>query len=172
MASLARQSPRLLLAIVILTCCVGCGQATKRMAARTLRDAPPRSYLRDTVRLQYALNAGAFLSVGSDLVPGLRFWAFTVVSAGFLAVVVYFLASSGNPHPAKFMAVVLLLAGGVGNLIDRLLQNGLVTDFINLGIGPIRTGIFNLADVALVFGAAVLVLMHLREGAAAKQRSG
>jgi signal peptidase II len=38
--------------------------------------------------------------------------------------------------------LALLLAGGFGNLIDRVLHDGSVTDFLNVGIGPIRTGIF------------------------------
>jgi len=51
-----------------------------------------------------------------------------------------------------------LLAGGIGNLIDRLFHNGLVIDFLNVGIGPIRTGIFNVADMAIMAGFGILLL--------------
>ena len=51
-----------------------------------------------------------------------------------------------------------LAASGLGNLIDRLTHHGLVTDFLNLGFGALRTGIFNVADVAGVVGIAILVL--------------
>jgi signal peptidase II len=54
-------------------------------------------------------------------------------------------------------------AGGASNLIDRLAR-GTVTDFMNVGIGPLRTGIFNLADVAITLGA-VLVVLGGRPGA-------
>ncbi|HXW60355.1 MAG TPA: signal peptidase II [Myxococcota bacterium] len=40
--------------------------------------------------------------------------------------------------------------------MDRILQ-GSVTDFINVGIGPVRTGIFNIADVAILLGALGLM---------------
>ena len=61
-----------------------------------------------------------------------------------------------------FLALVLILAGGIGNLIDRLSNGGYVTDFICLGIGPIRTGIFNIADVAITLGCLLIACHALR----------
>jgi signal peptidase II len=55
-------------------------------------------------------------------------------------------------------------AGGLGNLWDRLATGGWVVDFMNLGVGPLRTGIFNVADVALMAGVA-LVAWPERRGA-------
>ena len=40
-----------------------------------------------------------------------------------------------------FVSLAYILAGGVGNLIDRVFNDGLVTDFLNIGVGPLRTGI-------------------------------
>lgn len=61
-----------------------------------------------------------------------------------------------------FLAVLGLLAGGLGNLIDRLAHDGLVIDFINLGVGPLRTGIFNVADVAITGGGLALLALSWR----------
>jgi signal peptidase II len=56
------------------------------------------------------------------------------------------------------------LGGGIGNLIDRVVHNGLVTDFINVGMGPLRTGIFNVADVAVMgSGIALMFLVRRKE---------
>jgi signal peptidase II len=55
------------------------------------------------------------------------------------------------------IAAALVCGGGLGNLIDRFSQHGYVTDFLNLGIGSVRTGIFNVADFALLFGLGMLV---------------
>jgi signal peptidase II len=66
-------------------------------------------------------------------------------------------------HQAQFVALGLLLAGGVGNLIDRINQNGHVTDFLNVGIGPVRTGIFNVADMAIMAGAGLLFWLSFRQ---------
>ena len=68
------------------------------------------------------------------------------------------LVAKWNMPLANFVALVLVLAGGIGNVIDRVLHNGLVTDFLNLGIGPVRTGIFNVADMVLVIGGLALLL--------------
>jgi hypothetical protein len=76
--------------------------------------------------------------------------------AVFLVSITYTLIAKWNMRLVNFVALVL--AGGIGNLIDRVLHDGLVTDFLNLGIGSIRTGIFNVADMALTTGALVLVL--------------
>ena len=61
------RSFRFLLAVVVLYSCIGCNQATKRIATESLRHAPRQSYLADTVRLEYALNPGGFLGLGSNL---------------------------------------------------------------------------------------------------------
>ena len=52
----------------------------------------------------------------------------------------------------------MVSGGGLSNLIDRVTQGGNVTDFLNVGAGPIRTGIFNCADMALMLGVAILIL--------------
>ena len=59
--------------------------------------------------------------------------------------------------------MIFILAGGIGNLIDRILNNGLVTDFINVGIGPLRTGIFNVADIAFTCGAIAAVFLMQKD---------
>lgn len=159
---LSSKSPRWLLALAILVFCVGCDQATKRIATRTLRGEPPRSYLGDTLRLEYALNPGGFLSVGANLPPRARFWLFTVANSALLAGVAYVLARNWNMRIATFVALLFFFAGGIGNLIDRLWQNGLVTDFAVLSLGPFQTGIINVADVALSLGGlAWAILYHL-----------
>ena len=58
------------------------------------------------------------------------------------------------------LGLVLFIAGGASNWIDRVLR-GSVVDFLNMGIGPLRTGVFNLADVAIMLGAALFVFGEL-----------
>jgi signal peptidase II len=52
--------------------------------------------------------------------------------------------------------LTLLAAGGASNWADRVVH-GRVIDFMNVGIGPLRTGIFNVADVAIMLGVALLL---------------
>jgi signal peptidase II len=56
---------------------------------------------------------------------------------------------------------MLLLSGGASNWLDRLIR-GSVVDFLNVGFGPVRTGVFNLADVAIMAGAVMFVLAGFR----------
>jgi signal peptidase II len=56
----------------------------------------------------------------------------------------------------------MICCGGLGNIIDRLIYGGYVRDFLNVGVGPVRTGIFNIADVALMAGCLLLVVQELR----------
>ena len=68
----------------------------------------------------------------------------------------------------RLTALVLFLAGGASNWIDRALQ-GSVVDFLNVGIGPLRTGIFNVADVGVMLGAFLLLLVELRSRSTARR---
>jgi signal peptidase II len=65
---------------------------------------------------------------------------------------------SKSVSPSAIFAYALVFAGGVGNLIDRLMYDGFVIDFINIGVGSLRTGIFNVADVAVTLGLLIIML--------------
>ena len=78
----------------------------------------------------------------------------TLVAAGLVVILVWY----SNMPAVRAVACALLLGGAIGNLIDRVRFDGLVIDFMNLGVGPLRTGIFNVADVAITVGAVLLVL--------------
>ena len=150
------------LALLILCSCIGCDQATKRIATERLKGAPARSYAADTIRLQYALNPGGFLSVGSTIPGTLRTALFIGLNLCLSFALGIFLLLRPRMPTILFIATVFVLAGGIGNLIDRVWNFGLVIDFLNVGIGPIRTGIFNVADLAVTFGAvAMLVCLEL-----------
>ena len=151
------QFGRRLLATLLLVSCVGCDQATKRFATVQLCGAPPRTYFHDSLRLEYALNPGGFLSIGDDLPPHFRFGFFIVTNIAMLCGVGVVLLKRRECRLATYVACSCLFAGGVGNLIDRFLNRGLVTDFIFLQFGRLHTGIFNIADVAITIG--VLLLM-------------
>jgi signal peptidase II len=157
---LVRRILPVLLPVLVLCSCVGCDQWTKSLATEHLRQAPAMSFLGDTLRIQYAENPGAFLGAGSQLPPSTRFAILVVVNGLFLGLIASLVFFKRLPGRWQHLAIVLLLAGGIGNLIDRLVHNGLVIDFLNVGIGPLRTGIFNVADMAIMAGFGILILYH------------
>lgn len=147
---------RIGLVLAIVICCVGCDRATKHIARQTLASSPPISLLGDSVHFEYVENSGAFLGLGSNLPDAARVLLFVIFSGAGLVVALAYIFRVDGLELMPTIGLSLLAGGGVGNLADRIANNGAVTDFVRLGIGPLRTGIFNMADVAIV--AAVLVL--------------
>lgn len=138
---------------------IGCDRVTKFVATSTLAGAPDRSLLADTVRLTYAENAGGFLSLGAGLPSGVRTALFTVATGVLLAGMAVVAVRGRHAIWPRF-GLALFLAGGLSNWIDRVAR-GSVVDFLNVGVGPLRTGVFNVADVAIMLGAAIIVVSEI-----------
>ena len=153
---------RIVLMLLVLVSCVGCDQATKQLVRARLPESVTYSFFGDVFRLQHMQNHGAFLSLGDTLSGPARFAVFTLAVAAALAAMVVYLVRKRDMTAFDVVAFSLIAGGGVGNLIDRVLYAGGVTDFLNLGIGPVRTGIFNVADIAIMLGAGMLLVRGLR----------
>jgi len=159
---MTRISVRVVLLVAIAST-IACDRATKHIAATMLAGTPNRSFLGDTVRLEYAENAGAFLSLGADWPFWLRTTLFGVGNAVLLLAVTVIAMRRRWSRPA-LVGLALCVAGGASNLLDRV-AFGSVVDFVNLGVGSVRTGIFNVADMAIMLGAFIVVLAGI-EGSA------
>ena len=164
--SINAHSRRLLILALVVILCIALDQATKVIARATLATAEPLIFAGGLARLAYAENPGAFLSLGADLPPDLRFWIFAVLATVLLvALAVYALRASAQTPLLTLVAVSLFVAGGLGNLIDRLVNDGRVIDFMVVGVGWLRTGVFNVADMAIMAGVGLMVLSMLRNPA-------
>lgn len=153
-----RTPARCALVALVLVGCVGCDQISKDAARQHLAGTGVHSYLADTLRLQYAQNSGAFLNLGDSLPAAVRYDAFIVaVGALVVALLAWAVLAKRLTGPQR-IAIAAMGAGGAGNLIDRIRFDGMVTDFLNLGIGSLRTGIFNIADAVLMLGIIALLL--------------
>ena len=148
-----RRRVELLLLIILL---IAADQLTKSIVRATLALAPPRHY--GILTLIYTTNVGAFLSVGSNLPAGVRAAVFSGIVTIALGIAAIALFRGKVQSPADEVALAVIIAGGVGNLIDRLRFAGRVTDFLYLQAGPLHTGVFNVADMAITFGIVWLVL--------------
>jgi signal peptidase II len=150
---------RAVLLIIAAVGTIGCDRITKYAASAYLDGVPNRSFLSDTIRIGYVENAGGFLSLGADLPPTARDAVFTVATAIALMALLGLTLRRKYTGLAE-LGLVLFLAGGVSNWIDRVLR-GRVVDFLNMGVGSLRTGVFNTADVAIMLGAGLFVLGEL-----------
>jgi signal peptidase II len=149
---------RLALSIFIVFATVAVDQWVKVIAFNSLRGRRPMAFLADTVVIEYAENRGAFLSLGAALSESFRFWIFVVGVFAILGYCIYTLLKSLR-HLPSVIALALVIAGGIGNLIDRVMQ-GYVVDYVHMGFGSLRTGVFNIADVAISGGLILLVLLQ------------
>jgi signal peptidase II len=152
--------PRFIVVTLTMFGCVGCDQVSKSAARAFLEAGVTQSLLADSLRLQLVENPGSFLSLGASLPEPVRFALLIAAVAVLLIGLVGVALFSSRLGPKAFVALALVAGGGIGNLIDRLIHDGRVTDFLNIGIGPLRTGIFNLADMAILAGALLLFLRY------------
>jgi signal peptidase II len=147
---------RLAVLLLALACTVGCDQTSKHLARVQLGKLGAVTLPGGFGELRLAENPGSFLSLGASLPEPLRVVIFTLgVGAGLLVLFAY-LARRASLKWVPFVALTLVMAGGMSNLIDRVMRQGLVTDFIVIRVGPLQTGVFNGADVMVMAGIAVL----------------
>ncbi len=130
-------------------------QITKIWAQNELAGQPSIQVVGDLLQFTYALNPGAAFSLGGDYT-----WVFTIAATAVSLAVVIF---AGRVRSGWWLlALGLLLGGAVGNLVDRATQPpgfgvGYVRDFIELPNWPI----FNVADMAVVASAGMIVVLSL-----------
>ena len=143
--------------LLALLACVGCDHATKQAAVRLMAESGSLDLAGGILRFQLASNPGAFLSVGAALPDALRSFLLLGCVPLLIAGVCLYFARFSEKSRAQLVALGILAGGGLGNWLDRLLHDGTVTDFVSLGVGRLRTGIFNLADLAVVAGICWLL---------------
>jgi signal peptidase II len=113
----------------------------------------PHELFGDTVRFTLVYNPGA--AFGLHLGEYSR-WIFMVLTIGALFILGRLYRSTRDGDLLRTLAISLVCAGAVGNLIDRIRSAQGVVDFIDVGIGDARWPTFNVADMAVSIGAFLL----------------
>lgn len=147
---------RLWLLSILLLCTICSDQITKYVARSILVHASEKPFFSGLVTFSLVENHGGFLGIVSNLPAGVRFFLLNICVAlllfGCLACLLWF----SKPTSRTWIPLALITGGGLSNLLDRLIGDGGVTDFISLGAGYLQTGIFNLADVFILVGSFLL----------------
>ena len=133
-------------------------QYTKVLATQYLLGHEQLSWWNDFFVLTYSINHGAFLGLGDNLPETLRNLIFSGLVGIFLLGFAVYALRDKTMNNLQNLACGLVLSGGFSNLYDRITNNGGVVDFMNMGIGGLRTGIFNVADMAIMAGVFLLVI--------------
>ena len=133
---------------------VGIDQLTKWLAIVHLKEKPPFLIIDQVFELTYLENTGAAFGLGKD--QAWMRWIFIVLTFLILIVLTVVLMS-GRYRRYKLVNIsgILIIAGGIGNMIDRLVR-GYVVDFLYFRL--IDFPVFNFADCCVVIGAILLLI--------------
>ena len=131
-------------------------QTTKAWAVRRLRLGGDMPVISGFLNFAYAENTGVAFSMLDDGGSTGR-WGLSLVALIAGTLVIYFFWRTPRSDDRILGALALLLAGIVGNVTDRV-RLGFVVDFIDVQFGSWHYPTFNVADMAIVFGAGLLIL--------------
>jgi signal peptidase II len=138
-------------------------QYTKYLATSHLLGREDLSWWSDFFVLTYSINHGAFLGLGNSLPEHIRDLIFSGLVSLFLLGFIIYAVRDKTMGILQNIACGLIISGGLSNLYDRITNNGGVVDFMNMGIGGLRTGIFNVADMAILAGVFMLLFLMNKE---------
>ena len=144
--------------VFILT---GCDQASKKIAQSELKDKTIQSYLGGSLQFFYVENSGGMLSFGSELSEKTKFILFQIIVPLILFLLFLYTITKKGLNKWEITALIFFLSGGIGNVIDRILNHGKVIDFIIIEIFDYHTGVFNLADFYVFLGLIILFLSKI-----------
>jgi signal peptidase II len=140
---------------VLLTDC-----ATKDTAVARLTPHVPHDVLGDILCFTLVFNPGA--AMGTTLGPYSR-WGFTALALLVVGIIGLLYRDTHPGDRWRVVALALLTGGALGNAVDRIRSAAGVVDFIDIGIGSARFWTFNVADMAVCCGAALLAAAMLRK---------
>lgn len=148
-------------ALIVILINIGFDQVTKEYARQMYKGQGTVRVVGDVFIIHYAENDGAFLSLGSKLSEPFKTMLLTIIPAIFLVVfTIYILFKNKQLTLLQVVCISTIIGGGISNIFDRILFGGNVTDFMNFGIGGLRTGILNFADMSITFGAIILIIVQ------------
>ncbi len=102
-------------------------------------------------------NEGAFLGMGSEMNGALRLILLVILPVLVLGYLMYYIITTKSLDRLSTIALSCIAGGGIANIFDRI-AFGKVTDFLFIDLGGVfKTGIFNVADMSVVFGLLILI---------------
>ena len=132
---------------------------TKYIAVEYLKGNEARSFFNIFV-LVYAENTGAFLSLGKNWNIYIKYVVLLIIPIIICIAGLFYLMIKEKLN-YRIIICSCIIGGGIGNLADRLFNEFTVIDFMNFGIGNIRTGILNTADISVTFGVILLIIFEM-----------
>ncbi len=136
-------------------------QYTKSVAKNFLENQEIISVNSGLIVFSYVENNAGFLGILKGMPEYVQFILLNICVAIILLYCLYYLFSQKNRTIIHTFSLAVLTGGGMSNLIDRIINNGKVIDFMQFGIGSAKTGILNLADIYILTGSFLLGFLLL-----------
>lgn len=145
-------------ALVLLN--IGCDQLSKDVVRKNVDSREYIQLIDDHFILTNVENTGAMLGFGAGFPPMAKIILFQIVPLIVLLLLLYRVLTKKTIGTWSVIAFAFVIGGGMGNLIDRIAY-GSVTDFFQIRLGFLKTGIFNMADVAVTFGVLLILSLSI-----------
>ncbi|MEG1448730.1 MAG: signal peptidase II [Oscillospiraceae bacterium] len=139
-----------ILCLIAIAVLIIADQLIKLWAMSTLMPIVSIPIIKDVFHLTYVANHGAAFSI----LQGKTFFLIAITSIA-LGVALYLLLSKKIQNKCLIISLVLIISGGVGNLIDRI-RLGFVVDYLDFRL--INFPVFNFADCCVVIGTALVLI--------------
>mgnify|MGYP001155469095 CR=1 FL=1 len=153
---------RILVIAAIISINIGCDQSTKYLAKKHLPREMTIQVIDNFFVLQYAENKGGFLSMFSSLSKTFRLLFLSIIPLIALVLMTFYIIATRELTYPHTLGLSCIIGGGLSNIVDRL-ANEYVVDFMNIGIGMVRSGIFNFADLSIMGGTAIILTLAMKD---------
>ena len=140
---------------IVIVALIALDQWVKFEIVKNIQLGEVKPFIPKIVSLTYLRNTGAAFSILEN-----QQWLFAVITLVVIGAAIWYLSKHIKGSVWLLSALCLIIAGGIGNFIDRMRQ-GFVVDMFQLDF--INFAIFNVADSYLTIGVLVLIVMMLKE---------
>ena len=156
------KNKRTVFIILFIVFNIAIDQISKVIVENNVVRGSEANILGDYFTLHYVKNAGAFLGMGSDFNPIIKTILLLILPIVVLVFVLVHLFRDKTMDRHSLIGFCCVVGGGIANIYDRILY-GEVTDFLHIDLGgPLKTGIFNIADVSVMTGMGFLLLANFK----------
>ena len=159
---MTKGAKKYLIFIVVIVFGVLIDQVSKQIVRNDIPLHERTEYMDGFFTITHVKNDGAFLSLGSTWDPTLRLVVLTIIPGLFLIGLMVYLLRSPKLNLLENLAFALIASGGIGNIIDRILE-GEVVDFMIMEAFGWHTGVFNIADMYIMFGIGLFLVSYLKK---------
>lgn len=140
---------------IVIVALIALDQWVKFEIVKNIQLGGVKPFIPKILSLTYLRNTGAAFSILEN-----QQWLFAVITLVVIGAAIWYLSKHIKGSVWLLSALSLIIAGGIGNFIDRMRQ-GFVVDMFQLDF--INFAIFNVADSYLTVGVLVLIVMMLKE---------